>query len=263
MLRSSLSLLGWSVVLFAGAVAAAPRDEPVSWEIDGRRFEGRLVWDDASDTPRPALLMAPNWMGVNDAAVAHAKEIAGDDYVVLVADVYGADLRPTNRDEALAAVRPIYADRELMRTRANKALEVLREQAGKAPLDGEHVGAIGFCFGGTVALELARSGADIAGVASFHGDLGHAQPAQADTLKASILVLNGAADESVPDEAIAAFEAEMDVANADWQFVDFGGAVHCFSEKSADGRPNCRYHPLAAGRATRMMHAFFDERFGG
>jgi dienelactone hydrolase len=122
------------------------------------------------------------------------------------------------------------------------------------PLDTKHIGAIGFCFGGAVALELARSGADLAGVATFHGNLSTRQPAKAGVLKAPLLVMNGAEDTFVPAAQIAGFKAEMRAANADWQFVDFGGAVHCFAEPDEHNAvPGCNFNPAAYRRSVRMM----------
>src|SRR5690606_21574675 len=140
----------------------------------------------------------------------------------------------------------------------------LKAQAGNAPLDAARIGAFGFCFGGSTVLELARSGADLAGVVSLHGGLAPgAKSATAAAVKTPVLVLNGADDKAVPDSDIAAFEQEMDGAGADWQFVDFSGAVHCFAEPSAGTDPasNCRYDERAAKRAYRMMADFFRERF--
>jgi len=137
---------------------------------------------------------------------------------------------------------------------------VLTASADKAPLDVTQVGAIGFCFGGAVALDLARSGADIAGVVSFHGNLSTTLPAKAGEVKASLLVLNGADDTYVPAEQISTFQKEMTDANADWQFVNYSGAVHCFAEADANS-PGCLYQPLAAKRAYTAMESFFDERF--
>lgn len=254
------SLLAFALSSLAFAAQAAPVAEPVSWEYGGTTFDGFLVHDPAEDELRPGLVMVPNWMGVNDEAVERAKALAGDDYVILLVDMYGRGVRPANAQEAGEAAGAVYADRPALRGRINTALGVLRDAAGRVPLDTTDIGAIGFCFGGAIVLELARSGADIAGVVSFHGNLGTTMPAQAGALKASILALNGAADGYVPQEQITAFQDEMAAAKADWQFVNFGGAVHCFSEPSADSE-GCRYHPVAAKRAYEMMGDFLDERF--
>lgn len=240
---------------------ARMQSRPVEWTIGDKAFSGVLVYDDVTSAKRPGLLMVPDWKGVTGDAVGTARKLAGSRYVILVADVYGKDVRPHDDAEALAQVKPLYADRSVLRARVGKALEVLRAQAGHAPLDTRRIGAIGFCFGGATALELARSGADIAGVVSFHGSLGTSLPAKAGMVKANLLVLNGADDRNTTADDVAAFQKEMDAAGVDWQFVDFSGAVHCFALESAHSPPNCVYNPKVAARAFTMMGNFFDERF--
>ena len=244
------------------AAHAAPRADKVSWTDGGKTFDGYLVWDDATQAPRPGLVMVPNWYGVNDAAVDKARTLAGTDYVILLADVYGRGVRPANADEAGKASGAAAADPEALRSHIRAALATLRAAGDKAPVDTTRIGAIGFCFGGMVALELARSGADIAGVATFHANLSTKQPATADALKAPVLVMNGADDKFVSAESIDAFEAEMRAAKADWQFVNYGGAVHCFAEPDEhDTVPGCRFHAPSYRRSVALMHDFFDEAF--
>lgn len=253
-----------SIVLAAAAfpAVAAMQARSVDWSVGDQRFSGVLVYDDATAAKRPGLVMVPNWMGVSDLAVERAKEIAGDDYVVLVADVYGADVRPKDAKEAGEAARGAYADGGTsLRARANEAVRVLKAQAASAPLDPARVGALGFCFGGSAVLELARSGSDVAGVVSFHGGLETYLPTDGNVIASSVLVLNGADDASVTDAHVAAFRKEMDAAKADWQFVDFGGAVHCFTQPESNDPPNCVYDARAAKRAFGMMRDFFAERF--
>jgi len=266
-MRTSLIAIGGliAVALAAAPAAAKQRADKVEWTIGQDRFSGVLVYDDEGGK-RPGLVMVPNWMGVTEAAVENAKRIAGDDYVVLVADVYGSDNRPTGPAEAGKIAGALRDDPALLRQRALKAMEVLRARAGQAPVDPAKIGALGFCFGGTTVLEMARSGADLAGVVSLHGGLGTPMPVAAGTtVKAPVLVLNGAADKAVSNADIVGFAAEMDAAGADWQFVNFSGAVHCFAEAGAGNDPasNCRYDERAARRAYRMLGNFFEKRFGG
>lgn len=252
------------VATLASPVDARQRTEMVEWTLGQDRFSGVLVYDDEGDM-RPGLVMVPNWMGVTEASVENARRIAGDDYVVLVADVYGVDNRPKDSGEAGRISGTLRNDRALLRERALKAVEVLQAQAGQAPVDPGRIGAIGFCFGGTTVLEMARSGADLAGVVSLHGGLASPMPVAAgDTVRTPVLVLNGAADRAVGNEEIVGFGKEMDAAGADWQFVNFSGAVHCFAEASAGNDPasNCRYDERAARRAYVMLDSFFEERFG-
>lgn len=240
--------------------AAGVQTRTLTYEVDGTPVESVLVYDDAGAAKRPALVMVPNWMGVNEAQVEKAKAIAGKDYVILVADVYGKATRPANADEAGKAAGAMYADRGALRARVNAALDQLAN-AKDAPVDAGRLGAIGFCFGGATVLELARSGADLAGVVSFHGNLATDLPAKTGDVKARVLALNGADDTYVPTEQIEAFNKEMQGAGIDWQFVNLGGAVHCFAEPDANAGPGCLYNERAAKRAFRMMRDFFDEAF--
>ncbi|MFZ6695751.1 dienelactone hydrolase family protein [Stenotrophomonas acidaminiphila] len=256
----------WQVALLVACVSAAMpalaklQQRPVEWQLDGTRYSGVLVFDDEGDGRRPGVVMVPNWRGVNASAIEKAGRIAGDDYVVLVADVYGSAVRPKDDAEAAAASRPLRENRAVLRARARAALDALKAQAGKAPLDASRIAAVGFCFGGSTVLEMARAGMPLAGVVSLHGGLSTPSPAAAGSANVPMLVLNGAADRGVTAEDIAAFGKEMDGAGADWQFVNFSGAVHCFAESDANSPPGCLYDPRAARRAWKMMDDFLEER---
>jgi dienelactone hydrolase len=255
-----------SLVLCASPAFAAMQTKPVEWKVGDDSYSGVLVYDDVNKIKRPGLVMVPNWMGVTDDAIKQAKNIAGDDYVVLVADVYGKSVRPQDKTEAKAAVGKAYADGGTsLRKRVGEAVAALKAQDKTAPLDASKIGALGFCFGGSAALELARTGANLAGVVSFHGGLKSHLPSNGVKVNTPLLVLNGAADKSVPQEDIVAFEKEMNEAGADWQFVNYSGAVHCFSQIEDADNPvgdNCRYDERAAKRSFAAMRAFFAERFG-
>jgi dienelactone hydrolase len=250
------------LLLFATPVFAAMQASPVEWKIGKQAFAGYVVYDDASKETRPGIVMVPNWMGVNAAAVEKAKRIAGDKYVILLADVYGKGVNPKDHTEAKKALQSAYAAPEGLATRVAKAVEVLKSQQGRVPLDTDRIGAIGFCFGGGAVLDLARSGADVAGVVSFHGNLKASAEPGPEGIKASVLVLNGADDASVPAEDRSNFVKQMNEAKADWQLVDFGGTVHCFTEPEETAEGNCRYNERSATRAFRLMDDFFAERFG-
>lgn len=256
--------LAWmACALFSPLAFAAPEVRSIEWELEGQAFRGALIHDPAQPAAA-ALVLVPNWMGVNDSAIEKARDIAIRGYTVLVADVYGVETRPGSVEEASAAAQAMYADRPLLRARIGAAVDQLKAQAPGAGFDASRIGAIGFCFGGTAVLELARSGRDdIAGVVSFHGGLGTTLPAQAGQVAIPSLVLNGADDPWVSAEEIAGFKQEFTAAGADWQFVNFSGAVHCFAEPDADMPPGCTYHERSARRAFRMMDDFFAETFGG
>lgn len=248
-------------LLFAGLAGLAEAGvvvKAVPYEIDGQPYEGLLIYDDQVREPRPGLLMVPNWLGVNEASAQKAARAAGDKYVVLMADLYGKAIRPSNPDEAKAAATALRSDRPLMRKRTQAALEVLKRQPG---VDTARLGAIGFCFGGGAILELARDGAPLKGFVSFHGNLDTPNPDDARQIKAPLLVLHGADDPAVPQEQVDAFVAEMKAAKVDWQLVSYGGAVHSFTNPQANVPGRNEYHPVVAARAFKAMNDLFDEVF--
>jgi dienelactone hydrolase len=247
------------LLLLAMPALAAMQTRPVEWTQGQDRFSGYVVYDDSGPAQRPGLLMVPDWYGITPAALDKARQQAGKDYVVFVVDMYGKGVRPADAAQARAEVSKLYPNPVLMRARMQAALAAFRAQAGKVPLDLQRIGAFGFCFGGSSVLELARSGVPLAGVVSFHGGLHTEAPAAPGAVKAPLLVLNGA-DDAGQKDAIVPFEQEMTRAGADWTFVNFSGAVHCFALETANA-PGCRYDPRAARRAYAMMRLFFDERF--
>ncbi|MGX5219611.1 dienelactone hydrolase family protein [Pseudomonas segetis] len=235
--------------------------QAIAYEVDGVQFEGQLVFNSAIKTPRPALLMAPNWMGVSDGAIDIARKVAGDDYVVFVADLYGKDLRPGNADEAGAAMMPLKDDRALLRKRMQGSLKTLLAQADKVALDDSRQATFGFCFGGCCSLELARDGAPLQAAVSFHGTLDTPNPADAKNIKGAVLVLDGAADPLVPREQLAEFAKEMTEAKVDWQLVTYGGAVHSFTDPHANMPGTAQYDEKTAARAFTAMRNLLDECF--
>lgn len=260
-MRGFARFLTLALGLASAPAWAAMKTQPVEWQVGNERFSGYLVYDDKVKKKLPGLVMFPNWMGVTDLALERARKVAGDDYVVLVADVYGKDVRPKNAKEAGATVQQVYDDGGVrLRARANAAVDALKSHAARVPLDAKRIAAFGFCFGGSVALELARSGTPLAGVVSFHGGLESRRPADG-AIRTPVLVLNGASDSAVKPEHILAFQKEMDAAKVDWQFVNFGGAVHCFTQPESNSPPNCVYDERASKRAFAMMDDFLDERF--
>lgn len=240
---------------------AAMVHKTVTWTRDGTTFKSVLVYDNATSAKRPGLVMVPNWYGVNAMAVKKAEMIAGKRYVILVTDLYGEGVRPTNNAEAEVATKPLYTHRTLLRERMNEALAQLKAQAKDAPIDLKHLAAIGFCFGGAAVLDLARSGADVAAVVSFHGDLTTDNPALAKQIKARVLAMNGADDTWTMKDADA-FMNEMRGSPADWQFVVLGHAVHCFTETDQHS-PGCMYDAAAAASSYRLMHDWLDRAFAG
>ena len=261
-MRIRLMLITVLLFGFAPFAHAAMQTKTIDYTVDGKAMQGVLVWDDAVQTARPGLLMIPDWTGINATNIELAKSIAGRDYVVFMGDMYGKDLRPKGSQEAQAATKPLYADRPLLRKRVVAAFDRLKKLAASnaVPIDSAKLAAIGFCFGGTSVLDLARSGTDVAAVVSFHGGLGTDDPALAKEIKASVLAMNGGDDRGTMPDA-PAFMKEMQQSSAPWQFVVFGGAVHCFAEPQANSPPCCVYDPPVAKRAFALMHAWLDEAF--
>ena len=234
--------------------------EPVRYELDGQGFEGVLVYSRALNTPVPGVVMVPNWMGVTPGALTKAAKIAADRYVVLVADMYGHDIRPQNADQAKAATTLVRSDLALLRRRAQGAVSALKTAGGKR-LDPSRIAAAGFCFGGGVVLELARSGAALKAFASFHGTLETSQPADAGNIIAPVLVMHGANDPLVAPEQVENFIAQMKATQADWQVMIFAQAVHSFTDPSANTPGVSQYHPKVTARAFAAMNNLFDEVF--
>lgn len=243
----------------------------VAYNLDGVSFEGTLVYDAerveeaAKDGDlMPGLFMVPNWMGPGEAANTKAEGIAEDDYVVFVADVYGVDTRPSGREEASAAAGKLRSgDRQLLRDRAAAALQAFQGSLGthNLPVDPVEVVAIGFCFGGGTVLEMARAGANIPGVVSFHGNLDTKQPAEKGTVLAKVLILHGADDPYVSKESVDAIQEEMRGAGVDWQLMSYGGAVHSFTNPMADSEGS-KYHAVVANRSFEALEDFVEELFG-
>ena len=234
--------------------------ETIEYASDGTTCEGYLAYDGTHAERRPGILVVPAWNGVNDYARKRADMLAGMGYVALVADIYGKGVRPQGFDEAAREAGKYRGDRPLFRTRVAAGLAALR----KAPAaDPARLAAIGYCFGGQAVLELARGGADVKGVVSFHGALDSPTPEDARNIKARVLVLHGADDPLVPEKNVLAFEAEMRAAGVDWQLVAYGGAVHSFTDWTAGNDPSrgVAYNEKADRRSWVAMRAFLDELF--
>ena len=255
-----LALIG-GILLSAQASAAMVADK-IAYTLGGTKFDGVLVYDDSVGTRRPAILMAPNWMGVTRNAITKAKLLAGRKYVFFIADMYGADVRPKNSKEAAAASGALKRDLTTDRARANKALDVLiAEGTRRGLIDPSKTAAIGFCFGGNNVLELARSGRDLKAVVTFHGDLTTPRPQDAKNIKARILVLHGADDPAVPKAARDALETEMRAAKVDFEMVVFGNTVHSFTNPQANRPGRAMYNPAVTRRAYALMNDLFAEVF--
>ncbi len=235
-------------------------NQAVDYEVDGRTFQGHLLYLRGA-SPSRGLLMAPNFFGVSDAAIAQAERCLDNTRAIFVLDPFGVDVRPKTPEEAMTAMGEIRADNAALRARLRGALAVLEREAGELGIGRDRLAMFGFCFGGACALELARDGADLRAFVSFHGLLDTPAPA-AGAVKGSVLVLNGADDPMVSEDSLKAFKEEMDGAGADWQLTHFGGAVHSFTDPGANIPGRSVYDPTVARRAFAAMDDLFDEVFG-
>jgi dienelactone hydrolase len=225
------------------------------YEHGGVAFEAFAAWDDASDAPKPIILIAGTFMGRTAFEEDKARKLAAAGYVGVAIDLYGIENNPTNYDEASIAMGVLNGDRVLLRDRLRAALETALGVG--APADPAKVAAIGFCFGGKCVLDLARSGADVAGVASFHG-LYDAPPFPSQAIKARVLVLHGWDDPLDPPETVLALTKEMTEAKVDWQIHSYGHTGHGFTNPARE----TMYSPAADRRSWRSLMDFLEELFG-
>jgi dienelactone hydrolase len=237
--------------------------EPVRYTLGSNSFSGVLVYDETVTRPRPAVLMAPNWMGVTDAAVERAKSLAADRYVMFVADMYGEGMRPANFEQAAALANPLRADPAEDKLRVRAAFDSLLGEGSRRRLIDERRAAIGFCFGGGNVLDLARTGAELHAAVSIHGDLRTRAPAARGDIKAAVLVVHGAQDPVVPKADRDAFEDEMAAAGAKWQMLVFGELLHAFTDQGADIATIAAYDEPAARQTYALTHAFLADAFAG
>lgn len=233
----------------------------IEYQYNGKDFESVLVYPNSFSKKLPALIMFPNWLGITENAISIAHCQAQQGYIIFVVDLYGKDIRPKSNKEASDAMLPLRNNRNLLRATMKQALNILIEQSDRYNIDTSHIGAFGFCFGGCCALELARSGVDIKVAVSFHGNLDTPNLKNAMNIKGSILVLDGANDPLVPRSQLNDFINEMNAAAVDWQLVSYGGAVHGFTDISANEPGVKQYNAKITKRAFNAMNDLLDEVF--
>ncbi len=261
-MTKQLTFLASALVSLASANAALV-ERAVEYKQDGAVLEGFHVYDDAFSGKRPAVLVIHQWMGLSDNEKQRSRMLAEMGYNVLAADIYGKGIRPENTADAGKLAGKFKGDRALYRARLMAGLEVLKNDERT---DASKIAAIGYCFGGTGVLEMARAGVPLAGVVSFHGALDAAEgfAAKAGGVPAKILVLHGADDPYAPAAQVSALQKELTDAKADWQLVLYGGAVHAFTQKAAGDDPSkgVAYNAAADHRSWQAMKDFFAEIFG-
>jgi dienelactone hydrolase len=247
------------VLLCAMKTQAAVHTETVEYKQGDTTLEGFLAYEDSISGKRPGVLVVHQWFGLTDYEKLRATQLAQLGYVAFCADIYGKGVRPKEASEAGALAGKYKTDRALLRARVNAALDVLKKNE---LVDTTRVAAIGYCFGGTTVLELARSGADLNGVVSFHGGLDSPTPADGKNIKCKVLALAGADDPFQKPEDLTAFESEMRDNKVDWQIVFYGGAVHAFTQPDPGFvNAGAKYNEKADKRSWEAMKTFFAEIF--
>ncbi|MDH3199237.1 MAG: dienelactone hydrolase family protein [Candidatus Krumholzibacteria bacterium] len=246
------------VLCLAGAVAAEVRVEPIEYKQGDTTLRGQIAYDDAAKGKRPGILVVHEWWGLNDYAKERAKMLAEAGYVAFAVDMYGEGKTTEHPQEAGEWATAIRMNQKLGAERFNAAYKLL---AADARVDAGRMAAIGYCFGGSVVLTMAMNGADLAGVASFHGGL-PTEPAPG-KVTASILVCHGAADGFATPEQVATFQKNLADAGADWEFISYGGAKHSFTSPDADKRgiPGLAYNEKADMRSWAALMHFLTEVF--
>lgn len=254
-------MLSWILLSLLSASPAwtAIHTEFIDYKHGDAKLQGYLAYDDAVKGPRPGILVVHEWWGQGPYVQRRAEELAKLGYIAFAPDMYGKGVYAKTHEEAGKLSGAFRSDRQLMRDRALAGLEILK----KNPLTNiKRLAAIGYCFGGTTALELARAGTDLAGVVSFHGGLDTPHPEATHNVKAKVLALVGAEDKFI-SAGIPGFEDEMRKAGADWQLITYGGAVHSFTVREAghDMSTGMAYNEAADRRSWQTMQDFFREIF--
>jgi dienelactone hydrolase len=237
------------------------RTADIEYHADGARLVGHLCVDDSKSGKRPGVLVAPEGGGLVDLTKSIARRLAEAGYAAFAMDYYGDGKQLADRNEVMPRINAFMAEPSTIRARAAEALRVL---ASQPETDSDRLAAIGYCFGGTTVLELARSGAEVKAVVGFHSGLGTTRPAEAGAVRAKILTCIGFHDPIIPAEQRLAFEKEMDAAGVDWRMNVYGGAGHSFTNPTVGdlGMPGFEYHKVTDRRSWAAMLDLFDEALG-
>jgi dienelactone hydrolase len=245
-------------------VFAAIKETPVAYSDGQTTMKGFVVYDTAKAGKRPGIILVHEWWGITKHIHDEANRLARQGYTAFIADMYGDARTADNPKDAGALMGSVMTNPQAMESRFNAARQQLAKQS---TVDPARIGAVGYCFGGAVVLNMARAGADLAGVVGFHASLGLNTPAPAPgTVKAKILVLNGAADPFVKKEQYATLKADMDAAKADYRVIEYPGAVHAFTNPEATAlgkkfnlplRYDAKVNKEAEGEASRFFAATF------
>lgn len=238
------------------------REEQVTYKDGDTTLEGYLVYDEERPGKRPGIVVLHEWWGITKHVMNEARHFAAGGYTAFVADLY-AGKTADNPGDAGALMNGLMGNAALVKSRFEAARAAL---ASHSSVDPSRLGATGYCMGGKIALDMARAGAALKAVASFHGNLSAQSPAQAGQVKARVIALNGADDPFVGRDSVAAFKKEMEAAKVDYKFVDYPGAVHAFTNPEATEKGRKFNLPLAYNaevdrQAKAEAAKFFAESF--
>ena len=226
-------LFTWLILSFMAIsqenVNVSLKEESITYALNGTMMYGFVVYDQNVKGKRPAVLVVPEWWGLNDYAKSRARKLASMGYIAMAVDMYGDGKVAQNPEQAQSLATPFYKNPSLSKSRLEAAIKKIKEYK---QTDASNIAAIGYCFGGSVVLNSAKLGADLKGVVSFHGGLAGV-PADKGLLKAKILVCHGEADKFVPEKDIAAFRHAMDSIGADYTFKSYPDATHAFTNPDA------------------------------
>jgi dienelactone hydrolase len=239
-------------------------EKKVPYQINGRQFEGMIVYDDSVKGKRPAIFMQPDWKGIDPDTIGQARTVAGKDYVVLMADMFGAGYgaKPKDQTQLRAGMLAVHQDRDFTIACGGKAYDTLMAEADKAGLiDTSKKAAIGYCAGGGYALEQARAGADFKALVVFHvTNPNPVVPGTPCNINGRVLAIHGRADPVTPKDKMDAFEEELSKAKVDWQVMMFGPpAVHSFCDPTAKNPAAQQYDEKLCRKSYQLMREFFAE----
>jgi dienelactone hydrolase len=256
------NVIAMTIVTFtAGMASAAVVTKTIDYDYDGTKLKGYLAYDDSVKEKRPGVLVVHEWWGLNDYAKERCKKLAELGYVAFAVDMYGDGKFVTHPDDAGKMATAVRTNLKTWRGRAEAGLKQLTSQPN---VDPTKIAAIGYCFGGSTCLQLAYSGADLKAVATFHASLPTPTPEDAKSIKAKLLICNGADDTFIPEKSITDFKSALDKASAKYTFVNFPGAVHSFTVPGADKEnlKGMKYDKDADEKSWKMMLDLFKETLG-
>ena len=250
-----------ALTLFPLAMEAAVKTQTVTYQVGNVTCQSFLAYDDSVQGKRPGIVIFPEWWGLNDYARHRAEMLAQLGYVALAADLFGNGQTTNDPGQAGKLAGSLKSNRQVLRQRANAGLDELKKNTN---VDGSKLGAIGYCFGGTTAIELGRSGADVKAIVTFHAGLDSPNPSDGKNIKGMVLICHGGDDTFTSQKDLDAFQQEMRQNHVDWQMNIYGNAVHSFSSPGADkhGIPGIAYNAEADRRSWQAMQTLFNEAFG-